>query len=317
VPTARDRLARVAAQSGLRIPDDVEKIESWSNDVWRCGDVFVRVCFHGDRARLLREAAIGAALPAEAAYPRVLDYGEIDDMSWMLVERLEGESLHGWRSRSHRELRSLIEQLAGVLRAVHAWPPPPDVDALLQAHARDEARGADATIGHDILPLPYPRTTPLVEAALELPFVDDGLVRAVSARLDELAPHDPFATPADRVVHGDVNFSNLLAHEGRLVALLDYEWARLGPPDGELVQLLRSSRQWDATEPAPPPVGEWVQELYPEMFATPNLRERFWLCELAYMLRQLVLWPPAGNDDEAPWHPIKVLPRLVEAPWEY
>jgi len=77
---ARDRLAQVATQTGLTVPEDIELIESWSNDVWRCGDVFVRVCFRGDRDRVAREVAIGAALPDEMLYPEIVESGRDDDL---------------------------------------------------------------------------------------------------------------------------------------------------------------------------------------------------------------------------------------------
>jgi aminoglycoside phosphotransferase (APT) family kinase protein len=312
---ARARLARVAHHTGLRVPDDAIQVESWSNDVWLCGDVVVRVCCRGDRARLIREAHIGHALPAEARYPRVVDFGRDEDLAWMLVTRLDGASISGtWRGMPERALRPIVEQLVEVLRVVHGWVPPADVMALLHAHAAERCDNADDVIGHDILPLPSPRWRPLVDAALALPFVDGGLIRAVAARLDGLAPHDPFAPPSVHIVHGDVNYSNLLVSGDRLVAFLDYEWARLGPADADLVQFVRSSRQW-GDELAGPPVVAWVKELYPELFALPDARERFWTGEIAYMLRQLVLWPPSGRNDEASWHPMNVLPQLVDAPW--
>jgi aminoglycoside phosphotransferase (APT) family kinase protein len=297
----RARLARVAAATGLRVPEDVEHLLSWSNDAWRCGDVIVRVCFLGDRQRLVREAAIGAALPAEVRYPRVLDSGYDDELSWMMVARVAGESLWA-RRRTMAELRPLIGQVADALRALHAWLPPDDVLALLRAHDTSAGSDHDAVIGHDILPLPTPRWTPLVTAALALPCVDAGIVRAAVARLEELVAHDPFADDAQVVVHGDVNFSNVLAADGEVTALLDFEWARLGPPEAELVSILNGERH--------SPVVAWLRADYPEMFAHPNFAERVWVTELAYVLRHLVV--TQGDADE-----VRTLARLVDAPWEF
>jgi len=223
-----------------------------------------------------------------------------------------------WKTMPDRELRPLIAQLTDTLRALHAWTPPDDVLTLLRDHAAAARETADDVVGHDLLPLPFPRAAPLFDAALKMPFVDPGLVRAVAQRIEELAAHDPFATPSDKVVHGDASFANVLAVDGRVTALIDYEWARLGPPDAELVSLVRQAGHWRAERPDYPPIMRWLEEDYPEMFAAPDLRERVWLTELVYVLRQLVVWPPDGpaETQEEP-HPVHTLPRLVEGPWAY
>ena len=62
----------------------------------------------------------------------------------------------------------------------------------------------------------------------------------------------------------------------------------------------------------------WLEEDYPELFAAPDMRERVWVTELTYILRQLVVWPMDRPAHEQPdEHPCHTLPRLVEAPWQY
>lgn len=309
---ARKRLTRIA----VRVPDDAQYVESWSNDAWLCDDIVVRVCFRGDRSRLTREAALGAVLPAECRYPRVLDVGEDDDLAWMVVARVAGTTLwERWKAMDARDLRPLVAQLAEIMRALHAWDPPGDVRALLDAHA---APGADA-VGHDLLALPFPRWQSLADAARTMRFVDAGLIDAVEQRLRELAAHDPFVDEHAHVVHGDVNFANTMECDGQITALLDYEWARLGPPDAELVSYVRAAGYWrPRPRPARPPVVAWMQEDYPEMFAAADLRARLWITELVYLLRQLVVWPMTEPADAQPdEHPIHTLPRLLDAPWDY
>jgi aminoglycoside phosphotransferase (APT) family kinase protein len=313
---ARQRLTRI----GARVPDDAQYIESWSNDAWLCDDVVVRVCFRGDRSRLAREAAIGVALPVEARYPKVLDYGEDDGLAWMVVTRVAGTPLwERWKTMPERALRPIAAQLADILRVLHAWTPPAELLAQLRAHDCDAGPDARAITGHDILPLPYPRWEPLADAARAMPFVDGGLIDALESRLRELAAHDPFADDVQCLVHGDANFANTMEADGQVTALLDYEWARLGPPDAELVSFVRAAGYWHPQPRAPrPPVVAWLQEDYPELFAAPDIHERVWVTELVYLLRQLVVWPmdrpPAQQPRE---HPANTLPRLIEAPWEW
>jgi hypothetical protein len=73
---ARDRLHLVLAESGLVPVDAPELIASPSNDAWmlddaELGPVVLRVCWRGDRQRLLREAAVARhlAVPERRALP--------------------------------------------------------------------------------------------------------------------------------------------------------------------------------------------------------------------------------------------------------
>ncbi len=72
LPTAlRDpsaRLRHVLAIEQLDPPGDPLLVESESNDVWKIGDLFVRVCWRGDRARLERERLVATHLPEGIPY---------------------------------------------------------------------------------------------------------------------------------------------------------------------------------------------------------------------------------------------------------
>jgi aminoglycoside phosphotransferase (APT) family kinase protein len=95
------------------------------------------------------------------------------------------------------------------------------------------------------------------------------------------------------VIHGDAHFANVLWSEGCLVALLDFEWARIGPSDLELEAACREDPIIeDAAESGPISASEvpmlvWLRAGYPELFIRENLTERLWLYELCYQVRQL------------------------------
>ena len=85
-----------------------------------------------------------------------------------------------------------------------------------------------------MVPLPIWRLLPLLDWLDEQPGMNRDLAGRVRARIGELRPLVSDAEFEDGVVvHGDASFANVLWHRGRLVALLDLEWARLGPPDLE------------------------------------------------------------------------------------
>ena len=89
---------RALVQAGALDPvGEPELVTSYSNDAWyvrsaSAGDVVLRVCWIGDRERLLREAAVGRALPAEVGYPEVLASGALnvdgEAITWMVSRRL-------------------------------------------------------------------------------------------------------------------------------------------------------------------------------------------------------------------------------------
>jgi Phosphotransferase enzyme family len=105
----------------------------------------------------------------------------------------------------------------------------------------------DAVGGSAIVPLPVACLSSLLDWIDQLPGMDAGLARRVRGRLGE-----PRTVISDTeltggvVVHADAHRANVLWHEGRLAALLDFEWARIGPPDLELEAACRDDPDIEA-----------------------------------------------------------------------
>jgi hypothetical protein len=62
-PDPSSRLQHVMAIEQLDPPGDPVLLETESNDAWKIGDLVVRVCWRGDRARLQRERLVATHLP--------------------------------------------------------------------------------------------------------------------------------------------------------------------------------------------------------------------------------------------------------------
>ena len=113
---ARARFEALVRGADLDLVGEPELVTSHSNDAWyvrsaSAGDAVLRVCWIGDRERLLREAAVGRVLPHEVGYPSVLASGALtldetvggealdgdavggEPLTWMLSRRLEGTTL--------------------------------------------------------------------------------------------------------------------------------------------------------------------------------------------------------------------------------
>jgi aminoglycoside phosphotransferase len=291
------RLRLVASAAGLHIADPPESLPSDSNDTWKIGDQVLRICWRGDRSRLRREAVVLDHLPDTVPHPPLVAAGEVADLTWTLTRWLPGRVEHH---------RVDVGQLGDAMCALHAWDPSLEVRAAMAV--RPPVSDIHDVIGADLNPLPVDRALQLVEPATHLENLDRQLVIQLGEQLERLRSVDPFTNPTDEVVvHGDANLTNVIWKGTELVALLDYEWARLGPRDLELQPLLA------ATNAAA--LIRSVVQAYPGIAAHPQVVDRLWLYDLSATLRDLFVKVPLPVSDDVPsWHPKRVLPMILEGP---
>ncbi|HZU74783.1 MAG TPA: phosphotransferase [Acidimicrobiales bacterium] len=263
--------------------------------MWCLDGLHLRICWRGDRARLEKEAMVAAHLPSEIPYPPVVATGSTEDLSWMVTAAVPGQTLWAiWPALSAIERESAVAQLTDSLRALHDWQvPAPLLDRLLTDQTRRHP-DAEAVIGAEIFPVQGSRLSVLVDALAEMPFTD-GLVAPLRGRLEQLlllGPHE--AGEMHRVVHGDASLRNVLWHDGKLSALMDMEWVRLGAPDMEFPFL--AAQPPGATGLS---VAQLVARAYPELFSHPYMEGRLWLYEIAHHLRMTIIWPPQNRSEAA------------------
>ncbi|MEV8504020.1 aminoglycoside phosphotransferase family protein [Actinoplanes sp. NPDC051475] len=297
------RLIRLPRAEPTRLPSD-------SNDTWRLGDTILRICWRGDLDRFQREAAVTAVLPPQVRAPHLLDTGRAGDLAWQLTRAIDGEPLQAvWGTLTPSRRDDAIAQLGTCLAALHAFPLPAAVRALLGVPRPGPDPTPSEVIGSDINPLPYARLVRLLAPARALPGGDPGIIDALTDRLRDLARHDPFDAGQQRngCIHGDVHLGNALWHEGS-VSLLDFEWVRLGPPDADLEALLRTGPDGLPLTPDLDTVLARLAEAYPALVSVPDLVPRLWLSQLAFALRRTLT--DAGNPAAA----FAALRRLLDGP---
>lgn len=315
------RLHRVLAAAGMsdeRSP--AIRLDSDSGEVWRIGDLVVRIGRRGDLTRYTREATLVQSLPSEVKHPAVVDAGRDHDLAWTVTRHVRGERLDRlWGTLTAPERRRAVMQIGAILFALHSWTPPTRVAASLHDHSADAPVDPPALVGVDICPLPVGRAIRLTEHARALPYVSTDLIDMTVDRLEQLAPHDPYRCQRPiTVTHGDLHLANLLWSEGDVVAALDFEWARFGPLDQDLEPFLRSV-DWagtgDADRVAPADMTEmlgWLAADHPGLFTADDLVERLWLYQVAYAVRELYTRSASSPPDQlAPHHPLNQLPRFV------
>jgi aminoglycoside phosphotransferase (APT) family kinase protein len=263
--------------------------------------------------RLFREAQIGASLPPEVGYPRIVAHGGGRGEDWLIQERRPGRPLaHIWPTLTARQREGAVHATAARLRAIHRTEAPPDlppVDSAPQLLAVGSAE-------------PTAPVLSALEQARQLEHVDPGLMTDVADLVLSLTPAlEPFA--ATTLVHGDVTFENILWHDGEVVALLDVEWARPGPRDLDLDILLRCCAYPDL-HVADEHVGQtraedyaevpwWFGEAYPELFEYPRQIDRVRIYSIAYDVRDLLASPPKVAPRHLPdRHAYHRLQRVLE-----
>jgi len=244
-----------------------------SNDIWIGESTVLRVCWRGNTERLSIEAQLGSELPAAVRYPRTVAWGRKDSLVWQVQAKIDAVSLDKtFSSHSKESLQRMVSQLAGIYRSLHEWDVPQSVRLLLQSKSAMQRDNPKTQLV--LLPIEFGYT--VLEEIQGLRWFPEDLYVTTLRRLDDLSQLDPFLsqTEAISMIHCDASPSNILERGGQVVSLLDFEWARLGPIDMELLIWLHMARFADSTSNPFPPIFQWLKKDYPELFAAPNSRER-------------------------------------------
>lgn len=307
----RARARRALTEVGLPT-DGLRRADSVTNEVFMTDDYVVRL--NRDASlRLHREALLSHALPPEVGYPPIVQHGGETGDDWLILQRVPGRPLSRcWPTLSEGDRRDAVRQLAERLRVVHDTPCP-DLDGLSDIpQVLDRAPTGRQAVG---------RLLAMLERAAGMAHVDPGIIDDVTAHVGANAHVlDPF--DATTLIHGDLTFENVLWDQGRITAVLDFEYARPGPPDLDLDVLLRFvalphlhvapdyedlTRAEDYAE-----VPWWLAEDYPALFAHPRQFERAQLYSLACDVRELLAFPPAEPlRDLHRHHPLRRIVRVL------
>lgn len=281
------------------------------NEVWAVGDHIVRINPVPHSRRLQDEARLLLYLPAEAHAPVPVAAGAAPWGEWAVTMRLPGSALAQlWSDLDQPSRRRAITDIGRSLAALHK------VVAPSQLCAGDPDRCPH--------PLPVPRLLRLLADAADLPGVDRKVFGDAAERL---VGYTDYIDPVDTtLVHGDLHLENVLAaRDGTVTGILDFEWARPGPPDLDLDVLLHSLSNpslhhdtgaggrlhrgdFDA-------VTRWLREAYPALFDQPHLAERLWVYRLAYDVADLLANPPRPGTTltaTPAHHPYRRIARHVE-----
>src|SRR5262245_45802072 len=199
----------------------MRRAHGFSNSTWVGGGLAVRIANTSIVDGMAAEVAFVRALPPEVGHPKILGVGTIEGHDWIVTEEVRGQNLHeAWPSLTPEERRRAICQLWARVRLVHDTTP--SLRLLVGSHAGFIRATADDANG----------AADRVSAAL-------GLTDAQRSRIHEIIGEYYRAAPVvEQVVnHGDLALMNAL-WDGEVVALLDFEFAVLGPVEIDLCRLV-------------------------------------------------------------------------------
>lgn len=303
--------ARILARHGVA-SGAARRAGGWSNLTWLAGGFAVRIAAESGTGDLLREARLAAELPPAVGYPRVVESGVIEGHGWVLAEEVPGVNLDeawpglGWDDR--------VRALAGLWEKAEA------------VHRVDLSRAAPHARSRSPFYAPTPAAAARQIRQLEARGV---LVPAQSAALAAALGRfwAAFASAPAVLNHGDLSPVNALWHEGRVSALLDFEFAVVAPVELDANELLgKAYAPGEAEDPLPDPAGAGIRRLREAATGAvlPALGRHGAADRLLGYAVLLQLWATHkwlvesdGREDYTAWQPHRALTSLADGDGGY
>jgi aminoglycoside phosphotransferase (APT) family kinase protein len=299
-PDRTEAARRALAAHGIGF-ERLEPITSGlMNEVIRVDRAFVvRSTRHpAGHQRFKRECALVERLRQVVPVPRVIAVGSLGDASYQIWEHVAGEELcNVWPNLPSAGKDRLATELASALRRLH--------EIRFDDFGLLCFDGGQCPTWTDYLEREFEACLSIVEAAH--PPLSDQL-GPIGRFFREAAAACDWG-PTAHLVHNDLLMTNVLVHEGRLAAILDWELATKGPIDVEVYKLEYFCR-------APGIVGRsgdfhdlWERMIheYPSLFSARDLPRRLDVCDLLSTWRSFRYFVETGND------PKSALPAALEA----
>lgn len=308
-PAVVAHVTALATQVLTRYGADVtaaRRAVGWSNFTWLAGGLAVQIEAAVGGGDLLRTARLAALLPPTVGYPRIVASGVLEGHEWVLTEEAPGVNLGvAWPGLNWDDRTRALGALWSKVKAVH------QVSAVAAAaHVRPQS--------------PFYAPT-LAAAVAQLRQLEGRRVLRPEQSAGLLAILDRFwaALPggAVRLNHGDLTTENALWHQGRVSALLDFEFAVLAPVELDANELLGLAyAPPEVEDPLPDPTGAGLRRLQEAAFRAglpvlerPGARERLLgyavLLQVWAMHKWLVHWD--GRQDYTAWRPYQMLTALA------
>ncbi|MEN3272036.1 MAG: hypothetical protein V7636_797 [Actinomycetota bacterium] len=300
VAVVRSLAAQVVAEYGGDI-SRMRRALGMSNATWVGGGLAVRIAKAPLVNAMAAEVALVKALPAEAGHPRILGAGTIEGHDWIVTDEVRGENLReAWFTLAPEERRGAIGQLWARVRAVH------DATPSLRPFVASQA---------GFIPTFAEATAAAVRVSAAL-----GLTDVQRSRLHEIIDAYYRAAPGvEQVVnHGDLALMNALWN-GEVVALLDFEFAVLGPVEIDLCRLVAEALVSEVGRDADPDAAATAFAIAARDGDPVHGRVLLQGAAVLDQLRDVELWLARDRteDEVEDWRPDRLLSGLLDADGGY
>ncbi|MFC4335884.1 phosphotransferase family protein [Salininema proteolyticum] len=295
----RGLAAEVAAQYGGELTR-MRRANGYSNATWVGDGIAVRIAH--TPVDMAREAALVRALPREVGHPEILGEGTTDGHGWIVSAEVRGQNLHEvWPTLSPVERRRAVHQLWARAHIVY------DASPSLRPHVATHGGYVPASLGDATAAVRR------AEAALRL-------TSAQRSRLHELVEGYFRAAPvAEQTVnHGDLALMNAL-WDGEVVALLDFEFAVLGPVEIDLSRLVCEACVSEEGRPVDSEAGAAAVEIAVRHMDPVHGRALIHGAAILDQLRDLDIWlaHDSAEGRVEDWRPCRLLTDLLDAKGGY
>ncbi|MBJ7263629.1 MAG: aminoglycoside phosphotransferase family protein [Burkholderiaceae bacterium] len=287
--------AKVAAHYGGELMQ-MRRANGYSNATWVGNNIAVRIA-HTPVA-MAREVALIRALPREVGHPEILGEGTSEGHGWIVSAELSGQNLHeAWPTLAPAQREAAIRQLWARVQIVHDASP--SLRALVAPHG-----------GY------VPATPAAACAAASRAKIKLGLSSAQQSRLEHIVEGYFQAAPlVEQIVnHGDLALMNAL-WDGEVNALLDFEFAVLGPVEIDLCRLVCEARLSDEGYCIDSAAGNAAIEIAARHMDPIHGRALIHGAAIFDQLRDFDIWTADGHVED--WRPCRLLVELLNADGGY
>lgn len=295
----RGLAAEVAARYGGDLTR-MRRANGYSNATWVGDGIAVRIAH--TPVDMACEAALVRALPREVGHPEILGVGTTEGHGWIVTAEVRGQNLHeAWPTLTAAEQQQAVRQLWARARIVH------DTSPSLRPLVASHGGFVPASLGAAL-------------ATASRAEVEVGLSSAQRSRLHDIIKGYFRAAPMARQIvnHGDLALMNAL-WDGEVVALLDFEFAVLGPVEIDLCRLLCEARVSEEGQRVDSEAGAAAVEIAARDKDPVHGRTLIHGAAVLDQLRDLDIWlahDRAGERVEN-WRPYRLLTDLLAADGGY
>lgn len=295
----RDLAAEVAAHYGGALTR-MRRANGYSNATWVGDGIAVRIAH--TPIDMAREVALVRALPREVGHPEILGEGTAEGHGWIVTKEVHGQNLHeAWPRLTPAEQQQAVHQLWARAQTVH------EASSSLRMHV--------ASYGGFVPATPGDATASARRAEVAL-----GLSGAQQSRLREIIEGYFRAAPAveQTVNHGDLALMNAL-WDAEVVALLDFEFAVLGPIEIDLCRLVGEARVSEEGRHVDAKAGDAAVEIAARHMDPIHGRALIHGAAVLDQLRDLDIWLALDQAEERveAWRPCRLLRGLLDAEGGY